>query len=136
MITPSSTAQLRLAVPVALPNGATRRLALIDAGGWRLPGPPHSRLEIWLRLTKSRSTVQRVPNVPSVSTRVPETPELLTTAEAAAVLRVDRKTLRRWGRTGRLDEVCLNARTFRYPAASIAALMTPMAITDPDSEPL
>jgi predicted site-specific integrase-resolvase len=67
-----------------------------------------------------------IPIVPCVATQVPETPELLTPAEAAALLRIDRKTLRCWGRAGRLDEVRLNARTFRYPAASIAALITPV----------
>jgi excisionase family DNA binding protein len=51
--------------------------------------------------------------------------DLLTPAETAELLRVGRDTLLDYARAGRLEVVRLNSRTFRYPAASVAALMAP-----------
>lgn len=48
---------------------------------------------------------------------------LLTSTETAAVLRVNRRTVWRWGAAGLLDVVRLGPNTVRYRRASIEALL-------------
>jgi len=48
---------------------------------------------------------------------------LLKPAETAALLRVDRRTVHRWGKEGRLGVVELSPFTRRYTVASVAALI-------------
>jgi predicted site-specific integrase-resolvase len=48
---------------------------------------------------------------------------LLTPAEAAEILRVDRRTLSRYAGTGRVQVVRLTPRTLRYTTASVRALI-------------
>lgn len=50
--------------------------------------------------------------------------ELLTMAEAAALLKVTRKTLYAWKRTGRIRTVKVAGSLVRVPAADLAALIT------------
>jgi excisionase family DNA binding protein len=50
-------------------------------------------------------------------------PVLLTAAETAALLRIDRRTVWRWGAAGRLDAVRLGPNTVRYRRASVEALI-------------
>jgi excisionase family DNA binding protein len=50
-------------------------------------------------------------------------PALLTTDEVAAILRVNRRTIVRWTAHGRLHRVELGARTVRYRAEDVAALI-------------
>lgn len=50
--------------------------------------------------------------------------ELLTMAEAAALLKVTRKTLYAWKRTGRIRTVKVAGSLVRIPAADLAALIT------------
>lgn len=50
-------------------------------------------------------------------------PAFLTTAETAALLRVSPRTVCRYGAEGRLAVVHLTARSLRFPAASVQALM-------------
>jgi predicted site-specific integrase-resolvase len=50
---------------------------------------------------------------------------LLTRGEVCDILRVGPRTVRRYGAEGKLEVVKLNARTFRYTAASVAALTRP-----------
>ncbi len=52
-------------------------------------------------------------------------PGLLKPAEVASRLRVSQRTVRRYGIEGRLEVVRLSARTLRYSAASIEALLAP-----------
>jgi excisionase family DNA binding protein len=50
---------------------------------------------------------------------------LLTTDEVAAILKVNRRTVVRWTADGRLHRVELGARTVRYRAEDVAALIDP-----------
>lgn len=50
--------------------------------------------------------------------------ELLTMAEAAALLKVTPKTLYAWKRTGRIRTVKVAGSLVRIPAADLAALIT------------
>lgn len=50
--------------------------------------------------------------------------ELLTMAEAAALLKVTRKTLYAWKRTGRIRTVKVAGSLVRVPAGDLAALIT------------
>jgi excisionase family DNA binding protein len=54
---------------------------------------------------------------------IPTQHVLLTPAETASLLRVDRRTVYRWGSEGRLDVVRLSPHTRRYRASSVAALI-------------
>jgi predicted site-specific integrase-resolvase len=49
--------------------------------------------------------------------------DLLRPEEIASMLRVDLRTVRRWGSTGRIEVIRLSPRCLRYPAASVQALM-------------
>lgn len=50
-------------------------------------------------------------------------PDLLKAQEAAALLRVDPGTVYRYGRTGVLTRHVIGARTVRFVAASVTALL-------------
>lgn len=50
-------------------------------------------------------------------------PELLTTAEVMATLRVSKATVSRWAKNGKLDVVRLGPRSNRYRRTDIEALL-------------
>lgn len=68
------------------------------------------------------STVQKVCTRWGMTVELVPT-RLLTPDEAAARLRVKRRTLLDWAAAGRLDVVHLTRRTLRYPEASVNALI-------------
>jgi len=49
--------------------------------------------------------------------------DLLKPEEIASIFRVDLRTVRRWGSTGRIEVIRLSPRCLRYPATSVAALL-------------
>ena len=57
-------------------------------------------------------------------------PELMTTREVAAVLRVDPRTIQRWAARGRLARVRLPTHTTRYRRCDVEALLEPTTSAD------
>jgi len=74
----------------------------------------------------------RVPPVPTsvdqsegerMASRLPDTEELLTPAEVAALFRVDPKTVTRWAKAGKLTSIRTLGGHRRYRAAEVRALL-------------
>ena len=54
---------------------------------------------------------------------IPASPALLTPAEVADLLRVNRNTVLRWAESGRLHPIRLTAGTWRFRAEEVRALL-------------
>ncbi|EAA3278013.1 helix-turn-helix domain-containing protein [Salmonella enterica subsp. enterica] len=55
--------------------------------------------------------------------QIPDKEKLLTTSEAKTLLQISSRTLRRYAAAGKLREVRLSSRTFRYPLSDVRQLM-------------
>ena len=58
-----------------------------------------------------------------MASRLPDTEELLTPAEVAALFRVDPKTVTRWAKAGKLTSIRTLGGHRRYRAAEVRALL-------------
>lgn len=56
--------------------------------------------------------------------QIPDKEKLLTASEAKTLLQISSRTLRRYAAAGKLREVRLSSRTFRYPLCDVRQLMT------------
>lgn len=63
------------------------------------------------------------------------TPELLTPAEVARILRVTPRTVRRWGASGTLERIRLGGRLTRYTEASVTRLLAAENDASPAGKP-
>jgi excisionase family DNA binding protein len=69
------------------------------------------------------STPRTVTALSSASDRIPDSGDLLTTHQVAALLQVTPRTVRRWARDGVLPRVRIGGRITRYSAHDIASLI-------------
>ena len=68
--------------------------------------------------------------------RLPETDELLTPAEVAALFRVDPKTVTRWAKAGKLTSIRTLGGHRRYRAAEVRSLLGEIPAPREAVEPL
>ena len=88
-----------------------------------LAAPPSGKVRAEWSLRNSRSSVCSGPLGGAVSGQSPESEQLLTPSEVAALFRVDPKTVTRWAKAGKLNSIRTLGGHRRYRASEVHALL-------------